>query len=111
MSRSSLGTAVPLFAALGDETRLSLVARLASDGPQSTLRLGEGMAITRQAITKHLRSLAAAGLVHDERRGRERVWRLEGRRLELAQRCLERISLQWDAALDRLKTFVDDEEP
>jgi DNA-binding transcriptional ArsR family regulator len=95
-----------LFAALGDETRLWLVARLCDDGPMSIIELTAGSRITRQAITKHLRVMEQAGLVHSARRGRENVWGLEQRRLERAQRHLARISKQWDDALARLRRFV-----
>lgn len=101
--------AAPVFAALGDATRLRLVARLCVDGPLSIARLSEGAGVTRQAITKHLHALADAGLVQDNRRGRERIWELEPRRLERARRCLEQISDQWDAAISRLKAFVENE--
>jgi DNA-binding transcriptional ArsR family regulator len=113
MSRASGGTAglayaAPLFAALGDETRLALVARLCSGGPQSIARLTTGSAVTRQAITKHLDVLAGAGLVHDLRRGRERIWELDTDRLGEAGRHLDQISKQWDHALARLKKFVEE---
>ena len=98
-----------MFAALGDETRLALVARLSSEGPLSITRLTAGSAVTRQAITKHLHALSDAGLVRDRRRGRERIWELEPRRLEMAHRCLDQISEQWDAAIGRLKVFVEKE--
>jgi DNA-binding transcriptional ArsR family regulator len=99
--------AAPVFAALGDATRLRLVARLCGDGPLSITRLSDGAGVTRQAITKHLHALADAGLVRDSRRGRERIWELEPRRLERARRSLEQISDQWDAAIGRLKAFVE----
>ena len=98
-----------MFAALGDETRLAVVARLCTDGPLSIARLSEGVAVSRQAVTKHLETLAGAGLVRDARLGRERIWQLEPRRLELARREIDRISAQWDAALGRLKAFVEEE--
>ena len=101
--------AAPVFAALGGATRLRLVARLCVDGPLSIARLSEGTRVTRQAITKHLDALAGAGLVRDRRRGRERIWELEPRRLETARRCLDQISDQWDAAIGRLQAFVEDE--
>jgi DNA-binding transcriptional ArsR family regulator len=101
--------AAPVFAALGDATRLKLVARLSADGPLSITRLSEDAGVTRQAVTKHLEALAGAGLVQHNWRGRERIWELEPRRLEMARRCLDRISDQWDAALDRLKAFVERE--
>jgi DNA-binding transcriptional ArsR family regulator len=107
--RDFRGTA-PIFAALGDKTRLDLVARLCSGGPLSIARLTVGADITRQAITKHLNILADAGLVHDIRVGRERLWEVETRQLEEARRCLERISGQWDDALARLRLAVEGEE-
>ncbi len=112
MSRRSAGAsgrarAGPVFAALGDETRLAVVSRLCAGGPQSITRLTAGSAVTRQAITKHLNVLAGAGLVRDVRRGRERIWELDTKRLDDASRWLEQISKRWDEALGRLKTFVE----
>jgi DNA-binding transcriptional ArsR family regulator len=112
MSRSRSATAklteaAPVFAALGDATRLRLVARLSGDGPLSIARLSDDAGVTRQAVTKHLHALAGAGLVRDHRRGRERIWELEPRRLERARRCLDQISDQWGAALARLAAFVE----
>jgi DNA-binding transcriptional ArsR family regulator len=111
MSRRSaalrLDQAAPIFAALGDETRLALVNRLGTSGPLSITRLTEGANVTRQAVTKHLEVLAGAGLVRDEWRGRERLWVFEGARLAEARRCLEVISSQWDEALGRLKDLVE----
>ena len=100
--------AAPVFAALGDETRLALVARLSSEGPLSTTKLSAGSAVTRQAITKHLDVLATAGLVSDLRRGRERIWELELEQMEAARTYLEHVSKRWDEALDRLKKFVEE---
>lgn len=100
--------AAPLFAALGDETRLGLLGRLSVDGPLSITRLSEGTGVTRQAITRHLHALGDAGLVRDARRGRERVWELDLKRLEKAKRWLDQIAAQWDDAADRLKTFVEE---
>jgi DNA-binding transcriptional ArsR family regulator len=105
---TSVGETAPLFAALGDETRLKLVDRLSSGGPLPITRLTAGSGVTRQAVTKHLTILAGAGLVRDFRRGRERIWQLESRRLVDARRRLDEISQRWDAALDRLKKFVED---
>jgi DNA-binding transcriptional ArsR family regulator len=105
-ARSSKATA-PVFAALGDETRLRLVSRLCEEGPLSIAKLTAGFHVTRQAITKHLYVLADAGLVSGRRDGRESVWELEPRRLELARRHLDLISKEWDEALGRLKSFVE----
>jgi DNA-binding transcriptional ArsR family regulator len=98
----------PVFAALGDEMRLRLVARLGSDGPLSTARLTAGTHVTRQGITKHLEVLADAGLAHSVRRGRERVWQLDRQPLEEARGYLDHLSQQWDDALARLKSTVED---
>ena len=98
-----------LFAALGDETRLSLVRRLCRGGPLSIARLTEGSAVSRQAVTKHLEVLSRAGLVRGSRRGRERVWRLEPARLDEARAWLDVVSAQWDAALERLRAAVEDD--
>src|SRR6266851_5114858 len=97
-----------LFAALGEKTRLRLVARLCEDGPMSITRLTAGSNVTRQAITKHLGVMEEAGLVRGTRHGRESVWRLDQRRLEEARRYLDLISKQWDEALGRLRELVED---
>jgi len=97
----------PLFAALGDETRLRIVARLSARGPLSIVRLTSGTGVTRQAVTKHLRVLSSAGLVRGRRVGRERVWALDPEQLEAARQSLAQISTQWDEALGRLKAFVE----
>lgn len=100
--------AAPLFAALGDETRLRLVNRLSSEGPRSISRLSSNARVSRQAITKHLRVLSDAGLVRGARRGREVIWDLEPKRLADAHAYLDRVSRQWDAALGRLKQLVEE---
>jgi DNA-binding transcriptional ArsR family regulator len=104
---ANLKGAAPLFAALGDQTRIALVARLSS-GPHSITRLTAGSAITRQAITKHLHVLAGAGLVHHARRGREQIWELDPGRLDVARRFLIEISRRWHARLTRLRRLVED---
>lgn len=106
---AELRVAAPVFAALGDETRLRVVARLCADGPLSIARLTEGSGVTRQAITKHLRVLEGAGVVRGTRHGRESLWELEPEQLDEARRYLDRISAQWDDALGRLKAFVERE--
>ena len=72
-----LAETVPVFAALGDETRLRLVTRLSAEGPLSIARLTAGGGVTRQAVTKHLRVLAEAGVARSSQSGRERIWELE----------------------------------
>ena len=102
-----LAGAAPLFAALGDETRLSVVARLCTGGPQSIVRLTGGTKVSRQAVTKHLRALAGAGIVRSKREGRERIWEVRTSRLAEARAWLEQISARWDEALDRLRALVE----
>lgn len=100
--------AAPLFAALGDETRFRLLVRLSTEGPGSIASLRGRSQVSRQAITKHLVVLGEAGLVRSSRRGRERIWELEPRRLADAHEYLDRISRQWDDALERLRRFVEE---
>ena len=104
-----LNESAPVFAALGDATRVGLVARLCIEGPLSITRLSEGTGVTRQAVTKQLRTLGEACLVRNVRRGREQIYELEPRRLEKARRSLDQISVEWDAAIHRLKAFVEDD--
>jgi DNA-binding transcriptional ArsR family regulator len=108
--RRRASTPAPVFAALGDETRLRLLARLGSGQPMSISRLTAGSGISRQGVTKHLRVLAGAGLVRSNRRGKESLWRLERNRLEDARRSLDLISRQWDVALGKLKLFVEEQD-
>lgn len=105
---AKLTDAAPVFAALGDATRAGLVARLCIEGPLSITRLSEGAGVTRQAVTKQLRTLGDAGLVRGVRRGRERIFELEPKRLEKARRVLDQISSDWDVAINRLKAFVEE---
>lgn len=97
----------PVFAALGDEVRLRLVAALCVGGALSITQLTSGTEISRQAITKHLGVLAAVGLVRDVKVGRERLWEFEPAQLEEARRTLELIGQQWDHALAKLKFAVE----
>lgn len=107
MVQTQVRDAVPLFAALGDETRLRLLVRLATGGPSSIARLSAKSRVSRQAITKHVEVLSQAGLVKTSRRGRERICELEARRLDDAHDWLDLISRRWDEALDRLKQLVE----
>jgi DNA-binding transcriptional ArsR family regulator len=102
-----------VFAALGDETRLALVAKL-SDGRRhsiselSSAQPGRGPKLTRQAITKHLRVLERARIVHGTRVGRESLFALDVQPMDELREYLDRVSEQWDRALGRLKAFVED---
>jgi DNA-binding transcriptional ArsR family regulator len=106
--RAEPARAAPVFAALGDETRLALMARLRAGRPQSIAQLSLGLPVTRQAVTKHLQVLSHAGLVRDHRQGRERLWQPETKRLDEARLYLDAISTQWDEALARLRKLVEE---
>jgi DNA-binding transcriptional ArsR family regulator len=97
-----------VFAALGDATRLSLVANLCSGHPRSISQLTEGFKLTRQAITKHLRVLESAGIVHSVHAGRQSLFELDLEPIAEVRAYLEFVSEQWDQALSRLKAFVED---
>jgi len=99
-----------VFAALGDETRLYLVASLSAGGPMSIVALTTGSGVTRQAVTKHLQVLLNAGVVRLQRFGRETRWELDREPLDAARDSLDHIAAQWDDALNRLKAFVEDAE-
>jgi DNA-binding transcriptional ArsR family regulator len=96
-----------VFAALGDPTRLKLVAVLCAGGAFSIAQLTANTQISRQGVTKHLQVLADAGVVRDVKLGRERLWQLEPRQIEEAKRTLEVIGREWEVALGRLKTFAE----
>ena len=104
---SAFTGSAPIFAALGDPTRLRLVARLCAGGPQSIARLTAGSEVTRQAVTKHLLVLADAGLVRGVRQGRESRWALEPEQLEVARRYLDLISEQWTQRLEALQLHLE----
>lgn len=108
-SASAASGAAPVFAALGDPTRLRLMHRLSTEGPLSITRLSEGSGMTRQAITRHLRTLGDAGLLRDRKEGRDHVFSLDLKRIEVARQYLNDVSAQWDAAAARLKAFVEDD--
>lgn len=109
-ARRGRSSSADLFAALGNETRLLLVRRLASGAPSSIARLAAGSRVSRQAVSKHLEVLARAGLVRGSRRGREHLWQLEPDRVDDARRWLEAISRRWDEALERLRSAVEEPE-
>jgi DNA-binding transcriptional ArsR family regulator len=103
-----LRTRASVFAALGDETRLGLLAKLTRGEPLSIARLTEGSRFTRQAVTKHLRVLEDVGVVFSVKAGRESRFALDPRPIVSAQEYLEHVSRQWDTALARLKALVEE---
>lgn len=104
---SALAGRARVFAALGDETRLMLVAKLSSGKPRSISQLTRGSNITRQAISKHLTVLNRTGIVHSTRAGREKLFELDPRPIDGMRQYLDQVSEQWDQALSRLKAFVE----
>jgi DNA-binding transcriptional ArsR family regulator len=114
MSTGSVGVvppsraAAPLFAALGDETRLDLLLRLSATGPESIARLSDRAEVSRQAIAKHLGVLERAGLVRGTRKGREHFFELAPAGLHQAHAHLAAIEKQWEEAIERLRAFVED---
>lgn len=106
---TALSDAAPVFAALGDRTRLDLVLALGERGPSTASRLAAERPVTRQAVEKHLAVLDAAGLVRSERQGRERLWRIEPDTLAATGALLRQASERWDEALRRLRAHVEGE--
>ena len=100
--------AAPVFAALGDPTRLNLLARLRDGRPRSIVELTDGLGLTRQGVSKHLRVLEDAGMVKSKRSGRESRFVFEPDGLAQARAHLERASRQWDRALERLRALVEE---
>ena len=96
------------FAALGDETRLSLLARLSRVSRLSLSQLAAGTALTRQAVTKHLRILERAGLVRSARKGRETLFEFDSTQIETMTQYLDLVSGQWEKKLSDLKAFLDE---
>jgi DNA-binding transcriptional ArsR family regulator len=108
MSRGKARAApAPIFAALGDETRLSLLARLSDGETRSITDLSADTRLTRQAVTKHLRVLEGAGLVSSTRSGRETRFTFRPDPIVEVKSYLDHVSVQWDNALSRLRAFVE----
>ena len=100
---------MPVFAALGDPVRLAIVAMLCRDGPLPTFAIKETARVSRQGLTKHLKLLEDVGIVQSHRVGRDRQWQIEIRRMAEVRTLLDQISAEWDARLERLRAFVEDE--
>ena len=107
MSDAANASLAHVFAALGDPTRLKLVAELCGGCTLSIAHLTQSTDISRQGVTKHLHVLAEAGVVRDIKIGRERLWQLDPARIDEARRTLESIGREWEMALSRLKSFVE----
>jgi DNA-binding transcriptional ArsR family regulator len=107
-AQQTVARSAPIFAALGDETRLRLVSRLCAGGPQSIADLTAGVTVTRQAVTKHLHVLEAAGIARGVRKGRESRWEIAPGKLDVARRYLDSISQQWERRLAALERHLDE---
>ena len=107
-SGAAAGAYAVVFAALGDTTRLRLIMKLSSGRPHSISQLTLGSRLTRQAITKHLRVLENAGIVHSARAGRQSLFEFDPKPIAGIKQYLESVSQQWDQALTRLKSFVEE---
>ena len=99
---------VHLFVALGDQTRLYLVAKLSSGQPYSISELATGSKLTRQAITKHLRVLERVGIVHSVHVGRKSLFEFDPGPMAEIREYLDFVSAEWGRALSRLKSFVEE---
>ena len=105
------GSAAPIFAALGDPVRLSIVRRLCEGGPLPTVQLKEvAGGVSRQGITKHLRLLEDAGLVRSSRLGRDRQWQLQAQQITALREYLDQISAQWGTRLERLRALIEESD-
>lgn len=107
LTNGSNTASTPIFSALGDPTRLSLLSQLSTGDRQSIAELCRDIRMTRQAVTKHLGVLEAAGLVHSEKVGREKRFVYSPEKILSARAYLDDVARQWDSAIDRLKNLVE----
>src|ERR1700692_1352373 len=110
-SANALSNAAPIFSALGDPVRLTIVSRLSKDGPLPTIELKQcAGGVSRQGVTKHLQVLEDVGLVESDRIGRDRQWRLQAQQFAAMREYLDWIWGKWDEGLERLRAFVEDSD-
>ena len=102
----STATLVPVFAALGDETRWSILAAL-GEGDASASALAGRLPVSRQAIAKHLAVLEEVGVVEPIRVGREVQYRVIGSQLSSTARRLDAIGAEWDRRLAAIKQIAE----
>lgn len=96
-----------VFAALADPTRLEVLNRLASSGPSTATELSATMPVSRQAVSKHLAALDAAGLVSREQSGREVRYSFDPGPLGEVVKWARDVGDTWDRRLERLERKVD----
>lgn len=109
MTTMTAAATAAVFDALGDPNRLRIVMGLCDAGPNSTLRVADSVSLSRQATTKHLELLQAAGMVSSAKCGRERIWNVEVQPLAAASDWLTSLSQRWDRAVTRLQAFVEND--
>lgn len=95
------------FWALSDPTRLEIVDRVAAGSARTVTELASVLPITRQAVTRHVRTLEGAGLLVGDRRGREHRYRVDLTPLDDASRWIRTRAASWDAALARLARHLE----
>jgi DNA-binding transcriptional ArsR family regulator len=104
-----LAYTAPVFAALGDPCRLSIIERLCENGPLATAMLNDGEKnVSRQGLTKHLRVLEGVGLIDSFRVGRDRHWQMRSEQLAAVSAYLDEVKMEWEARLKRLKSLVEE---
>ena len=109
MTMTTADATAAVFDALGDPTRVKIVITLCDAGPESTLRVAHSVSLSRQAATKHLELLQAAGMVSSAKRGRQRIWKVEVEPLVAASDWLIVLSQRWDRAVTRLQTLLEED--
>ncbi|GGL38001.1 helix-turn-helix transcriptional regulator [Phycicoccus endophyticus] len=92
-----------LFAALGDQTRLGLLAALGTGGAATATRLADPLPVTRQAVSRHLRVLEDAGLVVTSKAGRDVLYEVDVDVLRERADWLASVSRAWDRRLEDLR--------
>ena len=110
MSHQPRADAQDVFIAIADPTRRAILSGLRG-GPRSVNAIAEPFAMSRPAISKHLRVLRRAGLVHEVRRGRERHYSLRTERLRTIDQWLAEYRVFWTANLARLRVYVEQHAP
>ncbi len=100
----------PIFTALADPVRRSLLVNLAEQSPKTATQLAEFYPISRQGVLKHLNILEDAGLVAVYQKGKEKRYTLTPEPLKQVDEFIQLIGATWDARLARLKAFIESEE-
>ena len=95
------------FWALSDPVRLEILDRISSGSEVTVSQLAAVLPITRQAVSRHVRTLEEAGLVKGSQEGREHRYHVDTAPLDDARRWLDRRVASWEDALRRLATYLE----